>query len=85
MDEIKVLLNKIIERLDVQGANIEQLKVDVAHLQGDVTDLKETQKKHDDLLARLVKGQERQDKILESLALRSLEQESELRELKRIK
>jgi hypothetical protein len=33
----------------------------------------------------VVNGQERQDKILESLSLRSLEQESELRALKRIK
>ena len=32
-----------------------------------------------------IKDQERQDKILESLALRSLEQETELRDLKRIK
>ncbi|AMA73300.1 MULTISPECIES: hypothetical protein [Aneurinibacillus] len=85
MDETKVLLNKIIERLDVQSATLEQLKMDVAHIQGDVTELKETLQKHDDLLARLIEGQERQDKILESLALRSLEQETELRELKRIK
>lgn len=33
----------------------------------------------------IVSGQERQDKILEALSLRSLEQESELRALKRIK
>ncbi|WP_260842602.1 hypothetical protein [Siminovitchia fortis] len=35
-------------------------------------------------IASLKHGQERQDKILESLAMRSLEQETELRDLKRI-
>jgi hypothetical protein len=33
----------------------------------------------------IVSGQERQDKILETLSLRSLEQESELRALKQMK
>ncbi len=36
-------------------------------------------------MTALKQGQERHEKILESLAMRSLEQETELRELKRIK
>jgi hypothetical protein len=43
----------------------------VTGMQADIVELKE--------------GQTRQDKILESLALRSLEQETDLRELKRAK
>ncbi|MCL6576903.1 hypothetical protein [Kyrpidia sp.] len=36
-------------------------------------------------ISALIEGQKRQDKIIESLALRSLEQETELREIKRAK
>lgn len=36
-------------------------------------------------ITSLINGQERQDKILESLSLRSLEQETDIRDLKRIK
>ncbi|WP_100488593.1 hypothetical protein [Sporolactobacillus pectinivorans] len=35
--------------------------------------------------AALISGQQKQDKILEMLAMRSLEQESDIRDLKRIK
>jgi hypothetical protein len=36
-------------------------------------------------LNEMISSQERQDRILESLSIRSIEQESELRALKRIK
>lgn len=44
----------------------------------DITLIKEGQR-------ALIVGQQKQDKILESLAMRSLEQESDIRDLKRIK
>lgn len=52
-------------------AQMDSLTATVIHIQGDIAELKD--------------GQLRQDKILESLALRSLEQETEIREIKRIK
>lgn len=52
--------------------------MDVNKLHGVVTS-------HTELINTLVKSQERQEKILETLALRSLEQETDIRELKRIK
>jgi chromosome segregation ATPase len=120
MDEIKALFNAIIERLDVQNAHMEQMKMDIAHLQGDVKQLKEdvallkgdvavlkedvavlkadvavlkedvaVLKEDVAVLKRdvssLKEGQARQDKILERLSIRSIEQEADIAELRRIK
>jgi chromosome segregation ATPase len=41
MSEITALLNGIINRLDIQGANMEQMKQDISILKGDVTGLKD--------------------------------------------
>ena len=53
-----------------QMLGLEALTMDVHHATGDVTSLKQ--------------GQERQEKILGTFALRSLEQETDLRELKHL-
>jgi chromosome segregation ATPase len=113
MDEIKALFNAIIERLDVQNAHMEQMKMDIAHLQGDVKQLKEdvamlkedvavlkedvavlkedvAMLKEDVAVLKrdvssLKEGQARQDKILERLSVRSIEQEAEIVELRRMR
>jgi chromosome segregation ATPase len=41
LEEIKALFNAIIERLDVQNVHIEQMKMDIAHLKGDMKQVKE--------------------------------------------
>lgn len=69
--ELNQLVRVIHDRQEETDARIESLSMDVHKVIGELTSLKQ--------------GQERQDKILESLALRSLEQETELRDLKRIK
>ncbi|WP_245891063.1 hypothetical protein [Desmospora activa] len=86
------MLRTILEAQEVTNAKLEALTSDARHLQGEVAfikenvaSLKESQDKQDELLQQLVQGQERQDRILEALATRSLEQETEIRELKRIK
>jgi len=59
------------EKLDVITEEQNQIKQATMDTKEDATSLKD--------------GQERQDKILESLSLRSLEQETDIRDLKRIK
>ena len=71
LDENTQLIKALYHRQEETDAKIENLSHDVHQIHQELTSFKE--------------GQERQDKILESLAMRSLEQETELRELKRIK
>ncbi|WP_067931245.1 hypothetical protein [Alicyclobacillus kakegawensis] len=80
-DKLDLILQKLesIEAMQKQhGDMIAQLIGVVASTNQKVSDLQSD-------IAVLKDGQVRQDKILESLALRSLEQETELRELKRAK
>ena len=70
-NEISQIVQAIHHQQEIADAKLEALTLDVHYIRGDLTSLKE--------------GQERQDRILESLAMRSLEQETQLRELKRIK
>lgn len=70
LDEHTQLLKALYHRQEETDAKLESLAMDVHHIRGELEFLKE--------------GQTRQDKILESLAMRSLEQETELRALKRI-
>jgi chromosome segregation ATPase len=68
---------------DIQGLkkiteDIPSIKQAVFETAGEMNDVKT-------MLKSLVKSQERQDRILEALSTRSLEQETELKELKRIK
>jgi cell division protein FtsB len=92
MDETRVLLNAILERLEIQSAKIDAMQMDIHHIKGDIAELKAdlavlkadvSMLKAD--VTDLKNGQERQDKILESLAVRSLEQETDIRELRRAK
>ncbi|WP_240375660.1 hypothetical protein [Bacillus piscicola] len=73
---IKVQLNEntdltraIRDRQEETNAKLEALSMDTHQLHGDIVSLKA--------------NESRQDKILESLAARSLEQETDLRDLKR--
>ena len=97
MDEMRAMFHAIIERLDIQGARIENLTTQVNHLTGEVEQVKsdiaimkgdmDVMKSDMDVMksdiAEIKDGQTRQDKILESLAMRSLEQETDIRELRR--
>jgi cell division protein FtsB len=85
MEEVKALLNAIIERLDVQNAHMEQMKMDIAQLQGDMKQLKEDVAVLKRDVSSLKEGQARQDKILERLSVRSIEQEAEIVELRRMR
>ncbi|MBD2868398.1 hypothetical protein [Paenibacillus arenilitoris] len=69
--ELNLIVTAIRDRQDEADARFEALSFDIHRILGELSELK--------------KGQERQDKILEALALRSLEQETDIRELKRIK
>ncbi|WP_017754720.1 hypothetical protein [Calidifontibacillus oryziterrae] len=71
LDENTQITKTIRDRQEETDAKLVNLSMDVHKIKGELLSLKE--------------GQERQDKILESLAMRSLEQETELRDLKRIK
>lgn len=71
LDELKEMVLALRERGEETDAKLESLAMDVHKLHGELSSLKQ--------------GQERQDKILESLAMRSLEQETELREIRRAK
>lgn len=66
--ELHQLTRAIYDRQEETDARMESLTMDVHKATGSVTSLKQ--------------GQERHEKILGSLALRSLEQETDLRELK---
>ncbi|EGL84261.1 hypothetical protein CathTA2_0181 [Caldalkalibacillus thermarum TA2.A1] len=75
-------LDSKVSQLDSKMTQIDQK---VSELENTVGEILKLQKKQENLLQQLSQGQERQDKILETLALRSLEQETEIREMKRIK
>ncbi|KDE47194.1 MULTISPECIES: hypothetical protein [Geobacillus] len=109
--ELRALLNAVLERLDVQGAYIEQMRMDIVKLQGSVKQLEDkvdrlqsdvdamkkdmdAMKKDMDAMkkdmlgvkkdvAALKEGQVRQEKIMERLAIRSIEQEAEIDELRK--
>ncbi|ADI25830.1 hypothetical protein [Geobacillus sp. C56-T3] len=102
--ELRALLNAVLERLDVQGVYIEQMRMDIVKLQGSVKQLEdkvdriqsdvEAMKKDMDAMkkdmlgvkkdvAALKGGQVRQEKIMERLAIRSIEQEAEIDELRK--
>jgi len=78
VDETKEILLAIKHVVEVMDAKITSIQHDVAVLKTDVAVLKTD-------VASLKTGQERQDRILESLALHSLEQETIIRELQRTK
>lgn len=70
--EIHQITTAIRDRQDETDAKLEALTMDIHRLNGTVEAIKED-------VTELKKGQLRQDKILESLAVRSLEQETDIR------
>jgi uncharacterized protein YciI len=70
-EDTKISLNKITEQV------VRNSELLTAHSE-QLTLLSKTQN-------LLISGQQKQDKILEALAMRSLEQETDIKELKRIK
>jgi hypothetical protein len=87
-DKLDLILQKLVaiesvqkqqgNMLTQQGDMLTQLISIVASTNQKVSDLQSD-------ISSLKEGQLRQDKILESLAMRSLEQETDIRDLKRIK
>lgn len=73
--ELQEITRAIRDRQEGTDAKLEALSMDVHQLNGTAVSIKEN-------LSELKKGQERQDKVLESLAVRSLEQETDIRRLK---
>ncbi len=67
-NELQQLARAIYDRKEETDARLEALTMDVQHATGDITSLKQVQA--------------RQEKIIGTLSLRSLEQETDLRELK---
>ena len=67
MDEMKALLNAILERLDVQGAKIDNLQTDVNRLHGRMSALEDRMDKlenrMDELENRMDKLENRMDKL----------------------
>ncbi|NNV06091.1 hypothetical protein [Geobacillus sp. C56-T2] len=103
-DELRALLNAVLERLDVRGAYIEQMRIDIVKLQGSVKQLedkvdrlqrdvdamkKDMEAMKKDMVgvkkdvAALKEGQVRQEKMMERLVIRSIEQEAEIDELRK--
>jgi hypothetical protein len=75
-------LDLILNKLDSHENMITQLVNMVAGLKVGQEELKAGQARHEKLLVKLTESQERQDRILEALAARSLDQEIEIKEIK---
>ncbi|SDZ53256.1 hypothetical protein SAMN05421736_11616 [Evansella caseinilytica] len=73
LDENTDIVKAIHDRQEETNATLEALSMDVHKLNGVVTE-------HNKKLDSIVNIQERQQRILETLALRSIEQETELRD-----
>ncbi|WP_435922743.1 hypothetical protein [Paenibacillus sp. DYY-L-2] len=68
LNETNVIVRAIRDRQEETDAKLDALSMDVHKLHGEVASIKE--------------GQERHEKILEKLSLRSIEQEADIHELK---
>lgn len=68
LNETNAIVRAIRDRQEETDAKLDALSMDVHKLHGEVASIKE--------------GQERHEKILEKLSLRSIEQEADIRELK---
>lgn len=68
LNETNALVRAIRDRQEETDAKLDALSMDVHKLHGEVASIKE--------------GQERHEKILEKLSLRSIEQEADIHELK---
>jgi chromosome segregation ATPase len=76
--ELYEIVTAIRHNQESQRAEHDAMVLTISGMQGDITSINQK-------IDHLAESQDRQDKILESLSLRSLEQETDIRELKRIK
>lgn len=84
LDENTQMIRAIYDRQEETDARQEALTMDVHKLHGEVASIKEEQILHSDILKKLADGQARQEKILERLSVRSIEQEAEILAVRRI-
>ncbi|MBG9941402.1 hypothetical protein ABE237_05450 [Brevibacillus formosus] len=66
MNELRLVAHALMDRQDELDAKMEALTLDVHQLKADVAELKQD-------VAELKEGQDRHERILETLALRALE------------
>ncbi|MGG4461822.1 hypothetical protein ABEX29_26305 [Brevibacillus porteri] len=66
MNELRLVAHALMDRQDELDAKMEVLTMDVHQLKNDVAELKQD-------VAELKEGQDRHERILETLALRALE------------
>ncbi|EJL26929.1 hypothetical protein [Brevibacillus sp. BC25] len=66
MNELRLVAHALMDRQDELDAKMEALTMDVHQLKNDVAELKQD-------VAELKEGQDRHERILETLALRALE------------
>jgi chromosome segregation ATPase len=83
--ELNQMVSSIRDNQLAQRAEHDALVHDVSEMKGEIVSINKKLENTSSKLDQLVESQDRQDKILESLSLRSLEQETEIRDLKRIK
>ncbi|MFZ3590945.1 hypothetical protein ACOI1C_17230, partial [Bacillus sp. DJP31] len=83
--ELNQMVSSIRDNQLAQREGHDSLVHDVAEMKGEIKSIDKKLENVSSTLDQLVESQERKDKILESLSLRSLEQETDIRELKRIK
>lgn len=83
LDENTQMIRAIYDRQEETDARQEALTMDVHRLHGEVTSIKEEQAMHSDILQKLAEGQARQEKILERLSVRSIEQEADILAVRR--
>lgn len=86
------LLKQIVDKLNVIASNQNEFKEHFDKIDKKLDSIVEQVVKNSEDIMRiktdqhvLVTGQAKQDKILEALAMRSLEQETDIKELKRVK
>ena len=77
-NETNQLIQAIRDRQEETDAKLDSLSMDVNKIHGIVSG-------HTEIIEKLAKSQESQEKILERLSLRSIEQEQDIAELRRIK
>lgn len=84
LNENTQLIRAIYDRQEETDARQEALTMDMHKLHGEVASIKEEQSLHSDILQKLAEGQVRQEKILERLSVRSIEQEADILAVRRI-
>ena len=84
LNENTEMIRAIYDRQEETDARQEALTMDFHKLHGEVASIKEEQTLHSEILKQLADGQTRQERILERLSLRSIEQEAKLIDSRRI-